>query len=96
MAHGFRLRDANGAEVFGPSERIFRIVATIVVTANGSTSIPFTAGNTSFVQCLGRYSNDYNPPVVAISGNTVSWSYPAYPGSSGTVRSEATIIIGEY
>ncbi len=96
MAYGFRLRDANGNEVFGPGERIYRILGTIVVNNNGSVSVPFTPGNTPFVQCLGRYWNDYNPPNVTISGNTLSWSYPPYPGNNGTVRSEATIIYGEY
>lgn len=94
--YGFKCWDENGNQTFGPGDRIMRLLGTIDVTANGSMSVPLTAGNTLVVQCLSRYYDDYNPPNVTVSGNTISWSYSAFPTPSGTVKSPATILYWEY
>ena len=92
MGIGLQVFDANGNTVMDTSTRLGRVLGIAVITAGVSGSLTnngFYEG-TPFFQAMGDYGSRVVGPALSVSGNTLSWSWPA--ASSGEYR----IIYGIY
>lgn len=97
MAYGLRVRDGStGAITLDVTDRITRFGGAFDTgTADGSVSIPMLSGGTPWfhVQDSDPFSGTSDSPNVTISGNAISWAFPA--GSTYAKRS-VHVLYGVY
>jgi hypothetical protein len=85
MADGLRLKDANGVVFFDTADSTVRIFGiTSIGSSNGSVTdsryAEVTAGQARFfaiLQCNDNSGHVWEQPTISLSGNTVSWTWPA-------------------
>lgn len=77
MAAGFEVFDANGATVISVTDKLCRILGSVDITSNGSTTNPGLLNGTPWWACrqISASSVDATYPNISVSGSTISWSY---------------------
>lgn len=100
MAAGLKLWDASGNNILDTADRVAGDSVLISTgTANGShTAVPKAGQNVEFVY---NYPGSWLPagtaspwPVIAVSGNTISWSFS--PAASAGRRFPVNIMVVIY
>ena len=85
MSHGIEVRDAAGNIIFDSTWRLGRILGSVQSgTAAGSVNVTANYGNGSLFAFAVDISTPAQVssgcPAVYVSGNTVSWNWPAKDG----------------
>lgn len=79
MSYGLEVRDGAGNLVVGPSDRLTKLLGVVSISASGSLSLPGALqGNSywfTFIPTTSGFTG--TPPVISISGATLTWTYPA-------------------
>jgi hypothetical protein len=96
---GIRIKDFSGNTVLEITNRITRLTGQNISTGtvNGSYVIPQPDGNDLpwfYVIDNGMTTLNQVPPVVTLSGWTISWTFPGV--SAGTTLRAVTICCGAY
>lgn len=81
MPAGLQIWDAAADLILDGGDRISRVLAVITISGNGSTSHGGLATGSPFWMLMPTTAGW--PPVVSLSGTTLSWSYPAGLPSAG-------------
>lgn len=92
MAHGIQVFNADGSLQFDSSNRLFRELLSLQSgTVGGNATVP-GADTGSLVAVVAPGSDDLAPPVVTVSGASVTWSHTAPAGQ----RDDSTIRVLAY
>jgi hypothetical protein len=101
MPVGLETIDTDGTRLLTEATSAGRIIGSVNVTGNGSISVPGFANGRPFAIVMPRASW-FDPvtgstgfgPRPAISGTTLSWTYPSYV--SAGARTPCAIFYGVY
>lgn len=96
MAYGMRIWNDQGQLVFDTTTRACRVLGTISTgTADGSIVDPGFATGTAWWSLRMKINTgsqyQVRPPLVSVSGNTLSWAFPA-----GTTKADNFLTYGIY
>ncbi|MCD9005241.1 hypothetical protein LDO31_03130 [Luteimonas sp. XNQY3] len=101
MPAGLEAWDAQGRIVVDLTDRLTQYLGEAVVTAgvNGSVSVPQTgAGNSVWAAFISGSVIDRSrvTPAFSVSGNTISWAWPANLAGSGLIAVGGVVKFGRY
>jgi hypothetical protein len=89
MVQGVEVYDASGNLTLSVTDRLTKLLGAVNVSSSGSLTLPAAlAGNSywfAFIPSTSGFTG--TPPVISVSGTTLSWTYPAGATNlSGTVH----------
>ncbi|MDR5774920.1 MULTISPECIES: hypothetical protein [unclassified Caballeronia] len=93
MAYGLRCRDASGNITVDITDRLTRVIGTFSTGgSDGSFTVNVTGSVWFMVLDDSQYSRTVLAPIVTLSGNTISWTFPSTTYGTRAV----TVMYGVY